>query len=442
MIKDMIEKMKRLIERLRKLVTSEIWVMNFNKLPPWKARWMKILKVVMIVVTDVPRDRLTLRAQALTYSSLLAIVPLFAVVFSVLKGFGFQNKFGEILLAKLTNSPGVVDQIIGFINNTSVNTLGAIGGAALLFTSVSLFGGIEGTFSDIWHISTTRSFMRKMTDYLFIIMVVPIFVAAALTVSAGNFLGAGFVKTILEIPVLKALVFGIYPFFSIWLVLFLLYMVLINTKVKVHAAIIGAVIAGTVLQIIQGIYVSFASGINNYNIIFGSFAQPILAFIWVNIVWTVVLIGAEIVYAVQNLHAYQIEGKRIGLSEAAKEKTILVLLMIVVRQFRKGPPLPALEDLVRSTQMPVKVVSDLLQEMVELGILVESFNAESRQTVYSPAIDPEQLTVAFVLNRLRSAGVNDIQIECEAEVKAVNKALARFESLLQKTFGKARISSL
>jgi len=434
-------KIKDLIKKIHTLITYDIWIMNLTKLPLWKARLYKLLKVILIVTTDISRDRCALRAQALTYSSLLAIVPLFAVVFSVLKGFGFQNKFGEMILSKLFNSPVVIENIIRFINNASVQTLGVVGGAMLLYTSVSLFTNIENTLNDIWYIKIRRSFIRKMTDYLFIVMVVPIFATVALTFSAGNFLGASFVQKILSVPFFKALIFGIYPYIANWIVLFLLYMVLINTKVKWDAALIGSVISGTILNIVQEIYISFAAGVNRYNIIFGSFAQPLLAFIWLNIVWNIVLIGAEIVYAVQNLNTYQLEGKKTEISFRLKEKVAFVILLLIVKQFRKAQPLLSMEEIVAKTQLPIRIVSDILQELVSLGLLVVSFNSEKHQNVYSPAVDTENLTFDFLFKKLSYSGVDDIKIDIEEEKKVVT-VLQKFDSLIEKNFGKTKLINI
>lgn len=437
--------MKGLVARLVRFwafLDNDLWVMDFSALPPVKARLLKVVKVLAIVARDFVRDRCPLRAQALTYSSLLAIVPLFAVVFSVLKGFGFQNWLGEMLLSKITNFRGVVERIIEFINNTSVQTLGAVGGAALLYTAVSLFSGIESTFNDIWHIRTPRPFLRKLTDYLFIVMVVPIFATVVLTVAAGNILGAPFAQRILAVPILRTFIYGIYPYVASWVVLWLLYMVLINTRVRWDAALIGGVVAGTVMQWAQIVYLDFATGVNRYNIIFGSFAQPILAFIWLNVVWNIILAGAELVYAIQNVDIYQPEGKRTGLAVATKDRLALLVLRAVLRPFLEGGTPAGSDDIVAATRLPVKVVNDTLAELLETGLLVEGMHAETRKPVYTPAVAPDRLTVALVLDRLRKAGTAEVRSGFQAAEKPVRSVMARLDRMLEREFGRLRVADL
>jgi membrane protein len=435
-----VQTVKTLARHIHALVTHRIWVMNFSRMNRWRAFGAKVLKIVLIVINDFFKDRITLRAASLTYSSLLAIVPLFAVMFSVLKGFGFQNKILEVLMEKLTaNQASVAQNIIHYINNARVETLGAVGAGALLLTAVGLFSGIEKSFNDIWGIKTGRPFIRTLTDYLFIIMVCPIFISVAVGMSAGNLVGIPFVREIMSVPFVHSFLYGLYPFISMWIILTLAYMVLVNTKVKFTSAFLGGVIAGSAWQITQSIYIGFAAGINKYSIIFGSFAQPILAFIWLDITWMIVLVGAQFVFAIQNYNFYQAEGKHVDVSWSLREKLTLVILYLVLSRFKKAEQPMTSDEIVAKTQLPIKIVNEILRDQVEIGVLVAAGNV---QKCYTPAVDLRTLTVPFVMAKTKSLGINEVQIEEGVDEHKVEKLLKKIDVSFRSRFRNIRIADL
>jgi len=435
----MLNNLMKKIKKVQEYLNYRIWIDNLTKYSGMKAFSLRSLKVIMITITDFFKDHCNLRASALTYSTLLAIVPLFAVVFSVLKGFGFQNKIGTMILNKITgNSVFVVNSIITYINNTNVKTLGVIGGVTLLFTAISLFSNIERSLNEIMGVKVNRNFFRKVTDYLFAIMVLPILltVGASVTAQGANL---SMVQKALSVKVLNFLYYTITPYLLIWLTLTLFYLFLTNTKVKFIAGMWGGIVAGTLWQIAQNAYIHFQIGFKKYNIIYGSFAQVIIVFVWIYISWAIILLGAEVVFAVQNYRIYQKEGKSKGISFGFKIKTTLIVLNLILKNFKKGNYLSA-EEIISLLKSPIKLTNAILFELTEENILAESHKGDKK--VFIPAVPIETITVSFVIKKMMSHGISDVNLISDNSAKAIELTIKKYENLLDKNFSKNTIVKL
>lgn len=435
---------KKLAERAKntlRFLNFDLWSEDLDQYGRFKGTFLKLVKIIIISVTGFFKDNCTLRASALTYSLTMAIVPLFAVLFSVLKGFGFQNKLANVLLTKLTaGSDLVINGILSYINNTSVQTLGALGGVILLLTSVFLFMGIERTFNDIWKVKADRPFIRRILDYLVIILVLPIFITVAIGVTAGNILTLDFVKALLAYPLIEFLISSFLPYLFMWIAFTLMYYFLVNHKVPFLAAFVGGIVAGTTWQIGQEFYIHFSHTVNRYNIIYGGFAQLILVFLWLYISWIIILAGMELVYAIVNYRAYQKEGKYTMISPSFKEKLVLIIMAIIVRRFKHGKPPISTEGILKMTNAPRRAVYDLLQELKDLMLVMES--EQKGIKVYTPGMDTELLTVPRVLKLVREYGVNHVPMLDEEDGKKVDKLMRDINVLLEKDFNAVKISDL
>ncbi len=419
----------------------DLWSENLDQYGKVKGSFLKLVKIIIISVSGFMKDNCLLRASALTYSLIMAIVPLFAVLFSVLKGFGFQNKLANILLAKLTaGSDLVINGILTYINNTSVQTLGALGGAILLLTSVFLFMGIERAFNDIWKVKVERSFLRRILDYLVIIMVLPIFITVALGVTVGNVMSWDFVRQLMAHPVFKVLLNGFIPHFFMWIAFTFMYLFLINHKIPVKAAVMGGMIAGSTWQFGQEFYITFSHTVNRYNIIYGGFAQLILVIFWLFISWVIILAGMEIVYAIVNYKSYQREGKHTVISSSFKEKLILIILAIIVKRFRNEESPISADGIIRMTDAPQRAVYDILQELKDVMLVVES-DAKGLK-VYTPGMDISLLTVPKVLKLMRDYGVNHVPMLDEEDGKKVDKVMKEMEAVVEREFKTVKVMDL
>ncbi len=362
-----------------------------------------LLRGVVVVVGNFLENNCLLRASALAFTTILSLVPFLAFAFAVLKGFGVQNALEPLIIEHLAvGSSDVVTRIVSYINNTKVASLGAIGLVALVFTVISLLGSIEETFNSIWGVAETRSAYRKFSDYLSVVVVGPILLLAAVSITT-SLQSQSLVRWLLATDYFGDLLlfcFQLIPYLSIWLALVCLYSFIPNTRVRFASALLGGVIAGTVWQSAQWGYVHLQVGVAKYNAIYGTLAALPVFMVWIFASWIIVLFGLEIVVAHQNRRTLLNDFLPEELSWRARETTALVVMLAVASAFyREERPWTA-ERLADDRHLPLRTVHHLLTELVTHGYLVVA----EGQHAYYPGRDLEHIRVADFLRDLRRHG--------------------------------------
>ncbi|WP_461208978.1 YihY/virulence factor BrkB family protein [Desulfocurvus sp. DL9XJH121] len=344
-------------------------------------------------------DQCPLRASALAFTTALSLVPLLAVAFSISKGFGFQNTqfIHDLLMQVAAGRAETVEAIIGYINNTNVRTLGVVGVAFLFLTVISLLGNIEKSFNTIWGVRGARGMWRKFSDYLTVTMVCPLLIIVAISATA-TLESSALVKGILSYSVASALYLGLLkalPYLSTWLALFFVYTFIPNTRVGLRAGLAGAVVAGSLWQFVQWTYITYQASFKNYNAIYGSFAQVPLFLIWLFISWLIVLLGAEICFAVQNSGTYYREARMDDYSHDDRQRLAALALALLTRAFLRGEAPATNEDIARSLDAPVKLVNDVTHMLAEAGIVAKLEHGE--EDVYGLASPPDRVRMVDVM---------------------------------------------
>ncbi|GAU09362.1 YhjD/YihY/BrkB family envelope integrity protein [Desulfoplanes formicivorans] len=357
------------------------------------------------VVQGFLHDNCLLRASALTYVTALAIVPFFAVAFSVSKGLGFQNSMyiRELLLRVFAQNSNLVDQVIGYINNTNVGTLGIIGVASIVVTVFLLFNNIESSFNVIWGVTTGRTPVRKFTDYLTLILICPFLVITSLSTTA--YLQKSHVlEQIMGATMLggfRAVVIGfVLPLLPVVLGLFVIYTVIPNVKVKFGSALIGALVSSILLQSTQMYFISRSMEGSQYNAIYGSFAQVPLAFLLMYWSWVVVLLGAEVSYAMQNFKESDKGGVGTAMTPLVRIQAALELLTLLARAARLGEPPLASHVLAPKIRLSLKDTNKILEELVHLGFVVQIIREEGDG--YGLYRLPQSLTLMEIIRSMLS----------------------------------------
>ncbi|WP_298433281.1 YhjD/YihY/BrkB family envelope integrity protein [Geobacter sp.] len=391
-------------ERIGHLLTHTIGELEPETFGPLKRRPLKFLQIAVIVCRGFYADQCLLRASALTFSTLLSIVPLFALAFAVLKGLGVQNTLEPFILSQVAaGSHEIVDRIVTYINNTKVGSLGAVGLAALLVTAVTLLGNIEEAFNAIWGVRETRSLYRKFSDYLSVLISGPLLLFAALSITT-TLQSQWFVQWLIRSSYLGDLLvplFHIVPYLSIWLALIFLYMFIPNTKVRFRSALMGGVIAGTLWQAAQWGYIHFQVGVAKYNAIYGTLAVLPVFMVWLYTSWLIVLFGVEVVYAHQHLRTLRREVRVPSVSIAMRERLALALMVEIARAFFRDLPPWSLERLAGRLEVPERIVREILDALVEGGWVAADGADPPR---YLPARELEHIRVAEFLASLRGRG--------------------------------------
>ena len=343
-------------------------------------------------------DQCLLRAAALTFTTVLSLVPLLAVAFSIAKGFGVQNtQFMKSILLQFMGKEDVVEVIIGYINNTNVRSLGMIGVGFLFFTVISLLGTVEKSFNSIWGVKTQRNLWRKFSDYLTVILICPLMLIIAMSATA-SVQSSALVQKVLSMSVFSMLylvLLKMLPFITNWLALIFVYTFMPNTKVRFGAALVGAVVAGTIWQLTQWGYIEYQASFKSYNAIYGSFAQVPLFLLWMYISWIIVLLGAEICFALQHAGTFAREKRSGHYSFDDRVKLATLVLALLARAFERGESPPSNEQAAVLLNAPVKLVNDVLYRLAAERAVVRLESQES--DVYAMARPPEKVRLLDVL---------------------------------------------
>ena len=384
-------------------------------------------QVVSLLLRDFWSDHCLLHASALSFSTILAIVPFFALTFALLKGLGVSSRVEPLILQQVTaGSQETVGRILSFISNTNMSSLGAVGLIALIITVLSLLGSVEESFNIIWGVREDRTFSRKLSDYLSVLTVVPILILVDIGIT--TFLeNQNIVQWFMTREYLGEALPGILQlvsYVSVWLAFTALYLFVPNTRVRFVSASVGGVLAGTFWQIAQWGYIHFQVGVGRYNAIYGTFSLFPLFMVWLLTSWLIVLLGVEVVYAHQNRRTLRLECHGKELSSAARLELALTLLVECTLFFRRGSPLSA-EQISRDLTLPLRQVTQTLEDLERFGFLVRLAGRTPR---WHPAREPATLPVSYVLQRLGSAGSGCFVPEASRCEELIRKVLAQASS--------------
>lgn len=401
--------MGRRVDQIVQFFTTDIWRITQGDVSPLKYLLVGITKKVMLAIRFFTAKRVMSKASALTYSTLLAIVPILAVVFAIARGFGF-NKYIEVWFREaLESQPQVADVIIGFVNSYLVHTKSGvflgIGLIFMLYTVLMLVSNVEDAFNEIWQVKQPRSIFRTFTDYLAMFFLFPIIIVitsglsifmATIAESMPDFLMLGwavrFLIDLLPYVLMSGMFIGLYIFMP-------------NTHVKLLSVVVPGILAGIAMEGLQIVYIHSQIFLSSYNAIYGSFAALPLFMLWLQISWTICLFGAELCYTNQNLDYYDYDANTGEISHRYKIMLCSLLMSRICRRFAKGKkPYSALE-LRQKTNIPIRIVNDLLFELMQAGLIIEITSDEKSETShYMPAEDINNMTVGTMIDRLESYG--------------------------------------
>ena len=392
-----------LVERLE----SYFWHPRPQPVSPWHARGLRIARTALVLGQDVARGQLTLRAMSLVYTTLLSIVPLLALSFSVLKAFGVSNEVQPMLLRFVgplgENGVEVANKIVQFIENMNVGVLGAVGLATLIYTAVSLVQKIEESLNFIWHVPQIRSIGERFSRYLSVLMVGPILVFAAIGITA-SVLNGELVQSLLSIDVFGMavqVVSRLMPYALIIGAFTFVYIFIPNTRVRPVAALIGGLVGGIGWQTAGWAFATFVAKSNSYSAIYSGLAIMVLFMIWIYLSWVILLFGANVAFYVQHPEYLSGDGNEPVLSNRMREQVALSIASLAAGHFLSGRRGPSLDDYTERLRVPGRTLAAIVNALEARGLLVQS---AERPATYLPARDPGTITVQQLLDAVRAAG--------------------------------------
>jgi membrane protein len=428
----------KLFKKLIQFLKVDIWQVQREDISPLRYLLYEVIKKVLLAVEYFTTKRMMDSAAALTYSTLLAIVPIMAVVFAIARGFGYNKYIETWFREALSSQPQVAEAIIGFVNSYLVHTKSGIflgiGLLFMLWTVIMLISNIEKAFNDIWQVSTPRSIFRTITDYMAMFLLAPIIivVTSGISIMMATFAN-GIGETLIVGPTLRFFL-RLLPYIIMSGVFIALYVFMPNTKVKIKSAIIPGILAGVAMQGLQLVYIHSQIWVTGYNAIYGSFAALPLFMLWVQISWTICLFGAELAYTNQNLEKFAFRASTDDLSHRYRLLLSAYLMTLICRRFEEGKkPYTALE-LKLETNIPIRITHDLLENLTRVHLLSEMTNDEKgTEAVYQPAESTARLSVGMMIDRLEAEGkwklMPDLQLFKSDELM---KAIRQRKDYLQK----------
>ena len=304
-----------MIKKVARFISHDMWRIRAKRLSKPKSLSLRALRIFMLSLNEYNRDKCSLHASALTFFSLLSIVPVFAMAFGIAKGFGLETMLHERLMA-VDGQQEILQKVVQFSESMLQNTKGGLiagVGVVLLFWSViNVLQNIEKSFNHIFAVRKERTLTRKLADYMTIMLICPILVilSGSVTVFISTQIAnivhqSGQAGALIGPHVLKLL--RLLPYVIFWLLLTFLYIVMPNTRVKIKSAFYGALVAGTLYQLVQVLYIKSQMVASNLGAIYGSFAALPLFLTWLQLSWQIVLYGAELAFAHQNEETYEFE---------------------------------------------------------------------------------------------------------------------------------------
>ena len=412
--------------------------------------YQKCLRVIVASFKGFQQDSCPLRASSLTLYSLFAIVPIMAMAFGIAKGFGFQQFLEAKVLVLFEGREEIIKNVLEFSNNLLDKTHGGpmaiIGVILLVYSLIKLLGHIENALNHIWGVKGDRTLLRKITDYM------TISIAAGLLVifsSSATIFVTTRLKHFMEYLSLPASLenlisfgFNIFPFLSIWVLFVFFYMIIPNKKINITAAIVGAILAGTIFQFVQIFYLKSQVGMSNYNAIYGSFAALPLFLIWLQLSWVILLYGAEIAFAWENTTFFETDSFGYeDLSLRLQKLVALRMVLFCVKRFAKGG-LPATDqEISKELKLPLKIIKILLEKLLASNLLFQVTSSQGCRG-YSPAMDIESLTIMDVVTAFEQPTDKRIDVGYALEFEVLEDCLNTFTRSARDSSGERKLKDI
>ena len=424
--------------RVMTFITKDVWRLRLDDYPKHIARLLKYLRVCLVAFLRFNEDKVHLRASGLTYYTLMAIVPILAMGFGIAKGFGYDKDLEQKLIENFSEQEEVLNWIISFARNMLDNTKGGLIagiGLAMLFWSVmKMMGNIESSFNDIWQVKKGRSYVRQFTDYLSFMLIAPVFIILA---SGGRVFVAtqlGMITSSIDIVNLRpvvAFLMKLFPVLMTWLLFTLIYVIIPNTRVNFMSAFLAGIVAGTAFCVVQWFYIIAQMGMSRYNVIYGSFAALPLLLIWLNTSWLIVLLGAEISFARQNVDQYEMKNESQQMSPYTHRAFNLLLLNEIVRRFVNCEKPLTSQELADNMKLPIRLVRKVIEDLLASNLILEVSIADEKAFAYTPAKDVRRYTLKYVIETLEKTGNNNIMKDPSFELSKILQIQENFLKIME-----------
>lgn len=381
---------RSLISSVRNFFDEDIYSETDNN-GPVRGRAFRALRAIFFSIKGFYQKSLSDRASAMTYNTLLAAVPVLALLIVVGRGFGVQESLNAFIMGIFKENFEAADTVMEFANRyleyMQKGTFVGVGIFVLLAAVVGLLRQIETQFNRIWNVTKGRPIVRQVATYFTIMVLIPMLIVVASGIK----------------PAIAPWVLNIMSYLMVWVVLTLVYALMPNTKVRFGSALTGAIVAGTVLILLETLYVTGQVSLTKYNAVYGGFAALPLFLFWVHISWLIIMYGAELSYATQNYDTYIYERKSKQISRGSMDCLTMVIIRIVIEKFTHDGGGVSISEIARDYSIPGRITTNIIATLEQTGILAEVVSPDDERR-WMPAMDINTLTMGRVLTLLRTHG--------------------------------------
>lgn len=424
-----------------KSINDAIWHTPLSEQSARKSILIRQMRIIVLAARGFSNDKVQIRASALTFYSLLSVIPLLAIGLGIAKGFGLDQNLEQVIIRQFQSQQELLDSILRMARNaidaTNGGYIAGVGIVVLFWSVMSLLNHIESSFNHIWQIRVSRAWYRKFTDYLTIMLIVPVFIILSSSVTVFiktelvDFLAQSGIPEFLKGTV--SFLVRFLPYFLAWFVLAAMYIIMPNTKVKFGSAFVAGIVSGTILQLLQWFYIDLQFGIAKLSTIYGTLAAIPLLILWLQTSWLIVLLGAELSFANQNVSRYEFESEALNISNFQKRALTLLIMSRIIKTFARGDQARNAEQIARDLKIPVRLVRDIVQDLDAVGLISMVQKSDDKERLYQPAMDINHLTVSYVLGRIDRKGVEHEIIMKSKDYNKVNEILLKFDKMVGKS---------
>ena len=404
------------LNQIKTFLLEDIWRVTDDEVSKKKGMLYNAIKIATLSVKEFTERRVVNKASALTYSTLLAIIPILALLFAIARGFGFSNLLEDQFRNGLGGQAQTAETILSFIDSYLSHAKSGIfigvGLIMLFYTVLLLTHNMERTFNSIWQVKKPRSLYRKMTDYFSMMLLLPLLImlSSGISIFMSTFL-KNMEEFFLLAPVIKFLV-RLTPYVLTLGMFTALYIIMPNTKVKLKFAIVPGILAGSAFQAFQYLYIGSQIWVSRYNAIYGSFAAIPMFLLWTQISWSICLYGAQLCYVAQNLRNFSFSKETENISRRYHDFLCILIMSLICKRFQTEESPYTAESLSDEHKIPIRLTTTILYELQDLHMIYETpVEGEDEEMAYLPSVDINQMNVAMLLSRLDKEGSEAFKID-------------------------------
>jgi membrane protein len=414
--------MKQRIQKLREFLQYDLWRQPHVTTPdPKKRLGYRVLQTIILVGRSFKDKALNVRANSLSFSLLFAFIPMVAGVFAIARGFGFEELIKERLsssfLAEANIAPMIIEWVERYLETARDGLFLGIGLIVLIWAVYAFFNMLERSFNTIWNVKQSRSFGRRLTNYMVVLLLVPIMIILTSGISIFFNSTSALSPVWQAIEPIRRLLLRLVPFVVASGVFTWIFIAIPNTKVRFLSAVIPGVLMGVLFQVVQMFSVYLVVFFTRMSVVYGAFSAIPLTLIWLHIACWLLLVGAELAFAIQNNEMFAYEKDLEAISRRYKDYVMLYLLSVIVRRFEKAEAPQTAHQMAEQNQLPIRLVQQLLSRLEEANIIRRVYIEQAEDETFVPAMDTRMITVEMVIDRISTHGTEEFLQHTPQEMK-------------------------